>query len=230
MAATIQALSPEFGITSKAFKAFRSFVRSGEANGDHIGTTVPIRVQNRHHLPHLPVLRTGKAVLPGIHHRCCNSHFGSQVKRGHSVLAELRLNPVCHRFHLHRQGVRLWLFPCFRCKFRGNMSVCNTQQGYSPPMGARETEVVGFSRFGGSMRATGRGEFSPRPNDSLAPARSALGGPPLSADSFRCFPSNSSPPFWGGEGEDASGSTCGSGEVGALSRQDAGAPWGWGSS
>jgi len=113
MAATTQAMSQEFGTTSKAFKAFHSFVRSGEANGDHIETTVPIPAQNRHHLPHLPVLRTGKAVLPGIHHRCCNSHFGSQVKRGHSVLAELHLNPVCHRFHLHRQGVRLCLFPCF---------------------------------------------------------------------------------------------------------------------
>ena len=36
---------------------------------------------------------------------------------------------------------------------------------------------------------------SPLPNDSLAPARSALGGPSPPANSFRCFPSNSSP--WG---------------------------------
>jgi exopolysaccharide biosynthesis WecB/TagA/CpsF family protein/anti-anti-sigma factor len=36
---------------------------------------------------------------------------------------------------------------------------------------------------------------SPQPNDSLAPARSALGGPPPPADSFRCFPSNSSSPL-----------------------------------
>lgn len=69
--------------------------------------------KNRHHLPHLPGLRTGKAVLPGIHHRCCNSHFGSQVKRGHSVLAELYLNPFGYRFHLHGQGLRLCRFPCF---------------------------------------------------------------------------------------------------------------------
>ena len=149
------------GVTLTAFKAFHSFVRSGEANGDHIATTVPMRAQNRHHIPHLPVLRTGKAVLPGIHHRCCNSHFGSQVKRGHSVLAELRLDPVCHGFHLHRQRFKLWLFPRLWREFHGNMPVCKTQQGYSPPMGARETEGVGFSRFRGSIREF-IGEFSPQ--------------------------------------------------------------------
>jgi hypothetical protein len=36
----------------------------------------------------------------------------------------------------------------------------------SPPMGARETEVVGFSRFSGSMRESFVGEFSPRPSPS----------------------------------------------------------------
>ena len=44
---------------------------------------------------------------------------------------------------------------------------------------------------------------SPRPNDSLAPAYSALFGPPPLADSFRRFPSGESPPFHGGEGDGA---------------------------
>ena len=39
---------------------------------------------------------------------------------------------------------------------------------------------------------------SPQPSDSVAPAPSALGGPSLGANSFRRFPSDSSPP---GEGE-----------------------------
>src|SRR5579872_5941603 len=39
---------------------------------------------------------------------------------------------------------------------------------------------------------------SPRPNDSLAPARSALAGLRLRPDSFRRFPSGSSPPGRGG--------------------------------
>ena len=38
---------------------------------------------------------------------------------------------------------------------------------------------------------------SPQPSDSVAPAPSALGGPSLGANSFRRFPSDSSPP---GEG------------------------------
>jgi hypothetical protein len=63
-----QAMSQEFGTTAKALKAFHLFVQSGEANDGHVGTTVPIGAQNRHPLPHLPVLRTGKAVLPGIYH------------------------------------------------------------------------------------------------------------------------------------------------------------------
>jgi hypothetical protein len=57
MAATTQAMSQEFGVTAKAVKAFHSFVQSGEVNGKYIGTAVPICAQNRHHLPHLPVLR-----------------------------------------------------------------------------------------------------------------------------------------------------------------------------
>src|SRR5262245_11609509 len=43
---------------------------------------------------------------------------------------------------------------------------------------------------------------SPRPNDSLAPARSALSGLRC-ADSFRRFPSGSSPPLRGGEGDES---------------------------
>src|SRR5215469_3040675 len=46
------------------------------------------------------------------------------------------------------------------------------------------------------------GNYISRPNDSLAPARSALAGLCLRPDSFRRFPSGSSPPLRGGEGED----------------------------
>ena len=49
------------------------------------------------------------------------------------------------------------------------------------------------------------GEFSHRPSDSLAPARSALVGLRLRSDSFHRFPSGSSPPLRGGEGD---GHTC----------------------
>ena len=112
MAATAPAMFQEFGTTAKAFKAFRWFVRSGEATGDHIGGTVPIRAQNCHHLPHLPVLRTGKAVLPGFHQRCCNSHFGRKMICGHTFLVELQLNPIRDAFHACGQRFRLRWFPC----------------------------------------------------------------------------------------------------------------------
>ena len=46
----------------------------------------------------------------------------------------------------------------------------------------------------------GSGNTSPRPNDSAAPASSALGGPSPGANSFRQFPTGSSPQR--GEGED----------------------------
>jgi len=95
--------------------------------------TVPIRAQNRHHLPHLSVSRTSKTVLPSVHDRCCNSHFGCQMIRSYSMLPELHGNPIRHRFHACGQGGRLRWFPRLLLEFDRNMAVCNTQQGYSPP-------------------------------------------------------------------------------------------------
>jgi hypothetical protein len=121
-----------------------------------------MRSKDGHHFPHLPALRAGEAILPGIHRRCCNSHFEREVIRGHSVFVELNLNPICHAFHARRQGFRLRWFPCFWREFDRKMPVCKTQQGYSPPLrGGEGEEVADFAGFGGSIRAIGLGEFSP---------------------------------------------------------------------
>src|SRR5579872_5344754 len=50
---------------------------------------------------------------------------------------------------------------------------------------------------------------SPRPNDSLAPARSALAGLRLRPNSFRRFPGGSSPPLRGGDGDEVACSCLG---------------------
>ena len=47
-------------------------------------------------------------------------------------LISLHPNPVRNRFHACRQGFRLRWFPCLLSEFDRNMSVCNSQQGYSP--------------------------------------------------------------------------------------------------
>jgi hypothetical protein len=72
----------------------------------------------------------GKAILPCIHDRCCNSHFEREVIRGHSLFVELNLNPICHAFHACRQGFRLRWFPCVLREFDRNTPVCKTQQCY----------------------------------------------------------------------------------------------------
>ncbi len=67
-------------------------------------------------------------------------------------------------------------------------------------LGAQFIATGHFARVEEMVVPVNPGTTSPQPNDSLAPACSALSGPPPSADSFRRFPSSSSPPLRGGEG------------------------------
>ena len=55
-------------------------------------------------------------------------------------------------------------------------------------------ELLGARGRRSEVRGQTESATSPRPNDSLAPARSALGGPSPMANSFRRFPIDSSPP------------------------------------
>jgi hypothetical protein len=74
---------------SFASRPKQSSISGIKSRGDQIAGAGAVCAQNCHHLPHLPVLRTSAANFPGVHDRCCNSHFGRQVIRGHFFLPEL---------------------------------------------------------------------------------------------------------------------------------------------
>ena len=82
------------------------------------------------HSQHLVRDRSGVSVFPRTNHRCCNSHFQSQMAGCEIFRLASCLYQCGNGFDVVRQRFRLGAFPRLHGEFDVTCASCNTQQSY----------------------------------------------------------------------------------------------------